>query len=71
MLIIGSQLNDRDRAKCEQAGWLAYDPVTGAYLRFVEDDRGIYIFMVAGMAQAIYASSEQDALVQANRSFMK
>lgn len=71
MLIPNDELNEINKAKSEQAGWLAYDPETGAYLRFIEDDRGIYIFMFAGMAQAIYTNSQQDALVQANRSFMK
>jgi hypothetical protein len=67
VLIICKDLDSVNRKICEGAGWIAYDPKIGAYLRKVTGQSGRYILMSVGMALVIEAGSDENAIEEANR----
>jgi hypothetical protein len=66
------KLNPEDRAKCEQNGWIAYDPIYKSTLRkdseLVKPGRlAKYYFYIPGlMMRVIWARTDEEAISNAN-----
>ncbi len=66
------KLNPDDRAKCEQNGWIAYDPIYKSTLR--KDPERVkpgrlakYYFYIPGlMMRVIWEKSDEEAILNAN-----
>ncbi len=74
MLIPVESLDAEGRARCEEQGWIALDPKSGAWLRKARDAGAVkpgqparYFFYIPGlMMRLIWARSDEEAVAAAN-----
>ena len=72
MMTPPNDLNPDDRAKCEQNGWIAYDPKTRSMLRKTSEEvkpgqpSKYYFYIPSLMLRVIWAKTDQEAIDDAN-----
>ncbi len=72
MLIPFAALSKEDQAKCQQNGWIAYDPQTKSTLRKETEcvktagPEKYYFYIPGLMLRVIWAQSDQEAIDKAN-----
>ncbi len=72
MLIPANQLPPGERARCEQNGWIAYDPKKGSTLHKAPEEfqpgkpAKYYLYIPRLMLRVIWAQTDAEAIANAN-----